>query len=245
MRVFTPLLLATVLCACVSKDKLTFATSTEIALSADPAIGQVNIGYDRTEAVVTPNSAETGAVPSVIASLNSNNNPFKPRVDQVFATGRSAELASGAENSPNNEQSETLEKASERDLLVFTTSSNIGLNTSFDGTQLPNIAFGYKRREAAVIPLDPQEMDVAATSSVFASLSVNGKASSVDNTQLTVRQFMATGKAAEGLAGSDCVKTGFKEQAASAATPIDIKATQAAADSDSDVFTQRIAACAN
>ncbi|MCL6286215.1 hypothetical protein M3P21_22240 [Ruegeria sp. 2012CJ41-6] len=229
------------LVACGSSERLTLTTSTEIAISADPAIGQVNIGYDRTEMVVAPNNPDTGAVPSVVASLSTNGNPFDPKVHQVFATGTAADIVAG--DSATAKPAGNLPAKDKRTVLIFGTSTNVGLNASVEGQGLPNVVFGYKRREAATIPLSPDEIGAGTTSSVLAAVSVDGDAGQVDGTRLTVSQFMATGRAAELLAGSDCVKENFEAEAG-VATAARLRSNSVGNQvTESEILAQRVADC--
>ncbi len=241
LRSTVTLLLLIVFVACGRTDRLTLTTSTEIAASADPAIGQVNIGYDRTELVVTPNNPNTGAVPSVVASLNSNNNPFSPKVEQVFATGQAADAAVGKTVSSS---SGVLPVDDDRRVLVFGTSTNIGLNASFETEGLPNAVFGYKRRESATIPLSEEQIMANQTSSVLAAVSINADTQSVNQTGLSVRQFMATGTAAEGLAKTNCVRINFVGEATKATAPLDVRNAPGALQAQNNTLAQRVIACA-
>ncbi|WP_152612619.1 hypothetical protein [Leisingera sp. ANG-M7] len=227
--------------ACGNSERLTLTTSTEIAVSADPAIGQVNVGFDRTEMVVTPNNPDTGAVPSVVASLSTNANPFNPKVHQVFATGTAADIVAG--DTVTAKSAGNLPARDKRTVLVFGTSTNVGLNASVEGQGLPNVVFGYKRRESATIPLSPEEIAVGTTSSVLAAVSVDGDARQVDSTRLTVSQFMATGRSAELLAGSDCVQANFEVEAG-VATAARLRSNSAENQiSDNKTLGQRVADC--
>lgn len=231
---------------CQYTDRLTFTTSTELAASADPATGQLNIGYDRSEMVIAPNNPATGDMPSVVASLKSNGSPFSPRVEQVFATGKAADAAAnsiGGVIQPFSVEAATLPEQEERRVVVFGTSTNVGLNASFAGEGLPSVVFGYKRRESAVIPMSEEATDVKKTSSVLAAISVGANVSTVNESDLTVEQFMATGAAAEKLAGTKCVQENLKAEAA-VATAGEMLTAKPAADQLAANSANRLSECA-
>ena len=211
------------LSACSNTDTLSFTTSSEIAISADPATAKANVGYDRTEIVITPSEPSTGEVPPVFALLDNSGSVFNPQVRQVYATGNAARLATG-EGAVSCEDTGCSNKRDRR-ILVFGTATNVGFNAGFASEGLPHVALGFKRRESSQIPLPPEGESLKTVSSVIAAIDTRGQ-SGDDSTGLTVTQFIATGDAAHKLAQSNCVRIGVKAEAAIATTDGDASSAE-------------------
>ncbi len=218
MKFFLPLLAtsASILGGCAGPDRVSFVTSTELAVSADPSALNVVIGYDRTEAVIAPTNPDTLAVPDVAASLRSNGNVFSPVVEQVYATGQAAQAVTNSKGKSDAPRvCTTAQKgcSTERRMLVFGTSSTLGAKASWGetvvaGPQLPSISIGFKRREHASIPVN-REGEINDIAPVMAGIRINPQTQTFETSGLSIEQFMATGKAAINLASEGC----FAEQA--------------------------------
>ena len=79
--------------------------------------------------------------------------------------------------------------------LVFTTYTRFGVNITAAGDVPTNLAFGYKRFEGVIIPVDPANADGTnpALPSVRATLDLTNRWFN----GLTLEQTFSTGKAAE------------------------------------------------
>jgi len=216
-NVYVNILIAT-LCifwGCASPDRVVFVTSTEIGIGADAKVGNANIGYDRNELVLEPSYPETGATAPVYGSLDSNLEIFHPRVKQLYATGKAAELVTDFSPTPTP-QIEKPKLSGTRRLMIFGTSSNIGLKIHTDGMGIDGINFGYKRKELSVIPLrkeDPSPNKEDKYVSTIAGIGIDISTSGFATSGMRLSQFMATGSAAENIARQSQVKEAFRQEA--------------------------------
>lgn len=196
---------------CASTNRVVFVTSTEIGVGMDATIGNVNIGYDRNELVVGPDYPETGGVPPVYAKLESDLKVLAPSVKQLYATGDAARLAT--QDSVPTPSPRPL--TGKRRLLVFGTTTNVGLKVDFTAQQPTAINFGYKRKEFSHVPLrekDPID-EPDEYPSVIAGLSLRTSSSQLEKTGFVMSQFIATGDAAVNLAGRREVRDLFRNEA--------------------------------
>jgi hypothetical protein len=219
------LLIAT---GCAGKDSVLFVTTTQIGIDADTKPANISIGYDRYEGYLGP-VYETGAIPAVVARLDSNLAVFNPEIRQVYATGDAAKLVTQRDEA-SEEDFEGIAKATcgEKKLAFVSTGTNIGLKLAFAGQLPESISFGYKRKELSLIPLikaidgcpvvegleaettgTTETTETEATSgeetyaSVLASIDMRVKTRTPTDTALPLSQFFATGIAAEQLAGKN------------------------------------------
>lgn len=231
--------LMTAFYGCASTSKVVFVTSTEIGMGADAKIGNVNIGYDRNELVVGPAYPETGAAPPVYARLESNLKVFSPEVKQLYATGHAAEIATEARNSTQARGG----LYGTRKIMIFGTTTNLGLKVHFAGNVPDSMNFGYKRKEMSVIPLKDKESTESAPdeyASVIAGLGLSTDATSFSGSGVKLSQFIATGSAAENMARDESVSSLFKDAASNAlnqagATAMGIEAAKQRKEQISDI----------
>lgn len=216
------LLLGTVallLAGCDTPDRAIFVTSTAIGINADTTTRVVNLGYDRTEGFIGPDYVAEGAAPSAVGYLQSNLEVFAPKIKQLYATGRAAELVTMDKLPTDQEQSDTL--TGTRRLMLFGTSSNVGFKLGFSSAAgLPDsIVFGYKRKELSVIPFtaqDPTDGKKDQYASVLASIDMDQTTDALPTSNLKLTQFVATGMAARNLARDDKIRDLFHAQASEA-----------------------------
>jgi hypothetical protein len=202
------------LCSCVGTDEVLFVTDTNIGIDADSKPPNLGIAYDRIEGYIAP-SYDNGALPPVLARIQSNLNPFDPVVKQVYATGKAAELLSqqGAVMAPDRELSQRNKR-----VAYFITASSVGLRVTFMGNLPDSVHLGYKRKEFSYIPIGTtssghcvDEKDgsritntaVDCYASVLANIQLGGQISDINNSNLQVNQLVATGAAAEHLAAEN------------------------------------------
>jgi hypothetical protein len=188
---------ALLLSACSSQQQAVFVTSTSLSLlEGDSKPPGISIGYKRVEGYIGPNNAD-GSAPPVLASIESDQKVFNPKVRQLYATGNAAVIASGGSVSSRNSTKKTPE------LMFFGTSSNIGITIGTTGNVPDSFSFGYKRKEMSVIPLVENEQGFSYPS-VLASIDTTGSGNdqSAMNAGLSSSQFFASGKAADTLAAT-------------------------------------------
>jgi hypothetical protein len=201
-------------------DRATFVTSTDIGINANVTTEQVHIGYGRAELFQGPSYPDAGSVPEVVGYLGSNLEVFSPKIHQVYATGKAADLVTQPPLPEQTaEEADSLEGA--RRPLFFGTESNIGLKLGFTNAAPSSIRFGYNRQEVSIIPLRADPSDAAANSggskprdiypSVLATINMDlttpppavgssQPATGFGSTGLALTQFFATGSAARNLA---------------------------------------------
>jgi len=204
---------------CSSPDRAVFVTSTNIGINADATSRVVNLGYDRTEGFVGPDYVDTGAAPPAVGYIESNLEVFAPKIKQVYATGKAADIVTRADASSVVVQPD--DYTGERRIMAFGTSSNVGLKLGFaTSTGVPDsISFGYKRNEASVIPFrpgDPTTGQPDQYASVLASVDMDQSATTLPASKLRMTQFVATGVAAQNLAKNGAIQGIFKNKASSA-----------------------------
>lgn len=204
---------------CSSPDRAVFVTATNIGVNADATARVVNLGYDRTEGFVGPDYVDTGAAPPAVGYIESNLEVFSPKIKQVYATGKAADIVTRADAS--SVVVEPDDYTGQRRIMAFGTSSNVGLKLGFaTPTGLPDsISFGYKRSEASIIPFrpgDPTTGQPDQYAPVLASVDMDQSSVSLPESKLRMTQFVATGVAAQNLAKSDYIQGIFKKKAQAA-----------------------------
>ena len=201
------------LTGCGDKQSVLFVTATTIGIDADTTPPHATIGYDRYEGYIGP-SYDTGALPPVVAKIESDLKIFNPEIRQLYATGDAAELVTKSivpgEPTPDGK----MYTGSGR-LTLFGTGTNIGLRVTWAGNVPESISFGYKRKEFSYIPLgsapdpdDPTRM-VDRYGSVLAVIDMGVHTETFTTTGVAVTQFFATGNAAKNLAARDPIRRRF------------------------------------
>src|SRR5438309_1649434 len=118
------------LAACT--DYATFVTATNIGISADTATQELSIGYTRAELFAGPGYPEEGEAPQVAGYLGTNLSPFAPKIQQLYATGVAAGLATQYSD-PAKDAERPDPYVGKRRPLIFGTGSNVGLKIGFAG----------------------------------------------------------------------------------------------------------------
>lgn len=201
------------LAGCADKQSVLFVTATTIGIDADSTPPHATIGYDRYEGYIGP-SYDTGALPPVVAKIESDLKIFNPEIRQLYATGDAAELVTKnivpGEPTPDGK----MYTGSGR-LTLFGTGTNIGLRVTWAGNAPESISFGYKRKEFSYIPLgsapdpdDPTRM-VDKYGSVLAAIDMGVHTETFTTTGVAVTQFFATGNAAKNLAAREPIRRRF------------------------------------
>jgi len=201
-------------------DTVIFVTKTSIGIDGDTTPPTASVAYDRTEGYIAPRYPN-GEVPPVVASLQGDLGIFVPQISQTYATGAAAILlatANVAAASSCPQGSMTLDgnnPSESKKTMFFGTGTTFGLKLGFSPTGGPeSIVFGYKRKEASVIPIGTsthQTTKVTTDSypSVIASINVRVQSATQASSDVSISDFFATGKAAECLATNADVRTNF------------------------------------
>jgi hypothetical protein len=221
---------------CGNVDRVVFVTQTQVGVGGDIATSTAHVGFDRTEAFIGPDYPEHGGLPPVAASLQSDLAFLAPNVKQLYATGDAALIASRRIAAPatisrNDAGLSAAEKCSlnlgcswavpeDRRLSIVASNTHVGLVVKLKDGQLTTVDFGYGRQEASMLPLR-KEQGADIYPSALAAISVvtsTGDGKSLGSgAGLKASQFIATGAAADKLAGTDDVQRAFKLAAAGAA----------------------------
>jgi len=204
-----PLLLAAVLVGCGTNKRVLFATHSSLGLDVSGTAqmpNKVSLSYNRYEAAIIPRKTN-GEPHSVYGGMDADIKFFEGQtIKQTFATGKAAMLATGAGTNDVNKGT----TKQDQNALVFLTATTFGLHLAAGESQMsPSLLLGYRREEAAMIPVpDPAE----EVRSVYADILINS-APKTDQPAITtnvsmlngvrIKQSFATGRAAEALAGGN------------------------------------------
>lgn len=215
-KYFIPGAILLALGACANgEENVLFVTATQIDIGYDAALGNANIGYDRNEFVVGPQYVQTGGTPPIVSDMKSDLSFFNPKINQLYATGNAALVATGG--SPESKIGNANDLKGERRAMFFGTSTSFGLNLKFQSEIPTAISLGYKRKELSVIPLnksaDRKADQVDKYGSTFARIEMNGDIGAPTKTSVPLKQFFATGSAAENLAANPDLKHEIAQRA--------------------------------
>lgn len=223
MSALAGLVMVAVTSGCAPRqDHVVFVTRTSLGVDFDAEPPAASIGYDRIEGYLGPR-AEDGSVPPVLASIQSSGGVFNSDIRQTYATGRAAiAVARGFSGAPPQApvpDDDTI--SGDLKLMFFGTSSSVGLKVAGGPSGPTSVSFGYKRKEASVIPLarlptPPGQPQRYRYPSVIASIDTTAKAVSTTGAALTNAQFFATGLAAEHYGRSPTVQKAFGDRSAEA-----------------------------
>lgn len=220
-------------------DNVVFVTSTSIGINVDNTAASASFAHDRVEGYFSPRY-KGKATPPVYADLETNGSLINRKIKQVYATGDAAKTVLGLNedaNAPatdqailkktflqqddassNNTKVDDKAKESTEDglapdktVLFFGTNTTAGFKVGFGATAINTFVFGYKRNEMSVIPAGAKASDYP---SVLASLDIDEEPSP-DKGKADVKQFFATGVAANALAKKPDIKTALESKAQS------------------------------
>lgn len=200
--------------SCANVDSVLFVTKTSLGVDFDTKPPTASIAYDRVEGYVGPRY-ENGAVPPVVARIQTDGRVFNTRVRQLYATGSAATLVAKPDG-PVGPAVLTGEKR----LMFFGTTTTTGLKVTFTGQYPDSFHLGYKRKEFSFIPLgstiDSAGNKVDIYPSVLATLDTTASADAGPSAGLLVGQFFTTGAAADLYAKDPVIQSIFKNAAADA-----------------------------
>lgn len=201
--------LAVWLAGCTS-NRLVFVTQSSIGMDVSGTAqmpNHVSFSFDRYEAAIVPRKAD-GEAHSVYGGMDADMRWIGPHaIRQTFATGEAAKIATQA-------GSQKLADTTNQDIapLIFLTATTYGLNLSVGEQSMPpNLLVGYRRTEAAVIPVPDPAQEVR---SVYADVHINTTGSTNPVTTnasslggVRIVQSFATGAAANALARTKSVQS--------------------------------------
>ncbi|RKZ15879.1 hypothetical protein DRQ53_07830 [bacterium] len=223
------LLVAPLLPACVSDDTMFFGTKTSIGIDVSATPPTFDLAFARKEMSVGPVIEKEGEAVGTLPVMSSFGGDgtvagtiFGTGVSTQFATGRAAEIITRFLESPARLDTESDDLiamlddplmgtvAGERGerCYVFATDTVLGLGVEFaaEAGGLPaGIAFGWKRKELAIAPIVEFKTgtgDAAVTHQAIPSLIATSAADvevNSDGAGVVIKQFYATGKAADYL----------------------------------------------
>ncbi len=181
-----------------------FVTKTSIAVAdIDSTPASASIAYDRTEGYIAPRN-KNGDVAPVLAHIQSDGLIVSPDIQQIYATGTAAERLAGDGTSNNSTCTNCGD--STKYPVSFITSTTIGVKLGFQpNSPTPNeFIFGFKRKEASVIPELAKDSDgVHHYPSLIASIKSFATSSGKDKDGIC--QFFATGTAATKLVENNMI----------------------------------------
>ena len=200
-----------ILCLAVGcKSRVVFTTQTSLGLDVSGTAqwpNKVSFSYNRFEGAIVPRKTN-GEAHSVYGGMDADINFFSGHtIKQTFATGKAAMLVSGADT--NGVDFPGTESGGKDHPLVFLTATTFGLHlTAGEKEMSPNLLLGYRRSEAAVIPVPEPAQEVR---SVYADILINSS-TDTNATAITtnfsalrgvrIKQSFATGRAADALAAA-------------------------------------------
>ena len=140
------------LTGCAANDTAIFVTKTSVSImDADSTPPNISIAYNREEGYFGPRY-NSGAVPSLFASIRSDGNIINPKIDQLYATGNAAEIATGVD--PSNVTVDTSQMTGDEELMFFGTTTSIGFKVDIGPNFVPKgLLLGFRRKEYSVVPL--------------------------------------------------------------------------------------------
>jgi hypothetical protein len=216
MKLIIPIFAAAVCLTTGCKSRLVFVTHSSVGMDVSGTAqlpNKVSFSFERYEAAIVPRKTN-GEAHSVYGGMDADMTWFSGHaIKQTFATGEAAKLATGGTQGARVD-SRVKDEAS----LIFLTATTYGLNLSAGEQSMPpNLLLGYRREEAAVIPVPDPAQEVR---SVYADIHINtaGKTNPVTTNFSTlggvrIKQSFATGAAAEALAKTSVVKEKLSQAA--------------------------------
>lgn len=198
-------------CADLTKSVI-FVTKTSIGVDIDSKPPTFNVAYDRIEGYFGPRY-DNGAIPPVLAKIETDGGIFTAKVRQIYATGEAATIVAHP-SQPPMPKPKKLE--GNRELMFFGTTTTTGLKVGFTGNMPDRFIFGFKRKEFSFIPVGTTTNEngesVDAYPSVLALLDTSAQAKSNLQAGMVNGQFFATGYAAELFAHDPSVRQRFKDE---------------------------------
>jgi len=231
IRTSSTFALATLLAGCaVAPDTVVFVTKTSMGIDVEQHTPGASIAYDRVEGYIAPRYTDD-KIPDVYASFNSNGAVYNRDVRHVYATGKAAKaiaknqsllarldttnttysLASFPDIDPPKEpKSASVEP---KRSMFFGTSTTIGLKLASADLSGDTFVFGVKRKEMSIIPTNGDPGNFPSVIALFTS-DVSAKPDEEakklkEKNILDIRQFFATGTAADHVANNPSINYQF------------------------------------
>jgi hypothetical protein len=215
------LLSCALLTACAgTKDTAVFITKTSLGFDVESTPPSASIGYDRVEGYFGPRY-DTGSLPAVSGIFETDGGLLDRKVRQTYATGTAAHLVTSPNSATPTFATEHF--SGERKEMFFGTGTVLGVRLAFGSAGVQDFTFGYKRKEISVIPVSTTVSSVITPSGstatsvthvfapVFAHFDNLTEPDTLGTSTFTVKQFFATGRAAEQMAYQ--LREPFKKEA--------------------------------
>lgn len=203
--------------ACANPDSVLFVTKSSLGIDIDAKLATATVAYDRDEGYVGPRY-DNGAVPPVVASIQTDGTLINPQIRQIFATGSAA--LNVVSQDPSAAKARPPDLSGGKKMMFFGTSTTTGLKIAFSSGTPDALTFGYKRKEFSFIPLGTMVTGTGVNArtvdvypSVLASLDTRVQSTSPTDGSFLTRQFFATGTAADSLATDSTIRQIFKNEA--------------------------------
>lgn len=213
--------LALLLGGCAEMPRnVVFMTKASIGIDIESTAQTASFAYDRIEGYYAPRYAGQDP-PAVYASLATNGKMIDRKIKQVYATGNAAKIVSTpGSQSPRvampparaSDSATAGGTVANTKSMFFGTGTVLGLKVGFGPTSLDSFTLGFKRKELSIIPHDPGDTDFP---SVMASFNGDQATLRHAGNSLSIKQFFATGVAAEGLASNPQIRREFEDEAIS------------------------------
>lgn len=216
------------LAGCAGPNTFVSFTKTSLGIDVETAQTSASIAYDRVEGYTAPRFGNEAA-PPIYASVDSDGGLFTRNIKQSYATGRAAKLLAGV---PEEQAKNTRKVAyartayvpeappgappsappppAEAKVMFFGTGTVVGLKLGFGTAALDSFTLGFKRKEMSIIPKDTADDSLP---SVLALLDSSVKGATAQETGFGLRQYFATGDAADALAADRTVQGEFRARA--------------------------------
>jgi len=211
IKVIAGLFLSTVVAGCtIGKENVLFVTTTSLGVDFDSTPPMASVAYNRVEGYIGPRY-ENGAVPPVLARIQSDGSVFSAKVRQIYATGAAATIVANPLTLDGPKELKGNKK-----VMFFGTTTTTGLKVGFSGNLPDSFVLGYKRKELSFIPLGHDQSGKDAYPSVLATIDTTAHAGPDRTAGLQSGQFFATGEAADAYAKDPEIRAMFKNAATDA-----------------------------
>lgn len=161
-KAIIPLLAAAVCFTAGCKSRVIFTTQTSMGLDVSGTAqmpNKVSFSYNRFEGAIVPRKTN-GEAHSVYGGMDADMSFFGGHtIKQTFATGKAAMLATRADT--NGVDFPGGQSVAGDHPLIFLTATTFGLHLTVGEKEMsPNMLLGYRRSEAAVIPVPEPAQEV-------------------------------------------------------------------------------------
>ena len=211
-----------------------FVTKASLGIDVEATAQSASFAYDRIEGYIAPRYADND-VPAAYASFATNGKLMARKIKQTYATGAAARLVSAQQPATPVTPAPATAKALYRNVaydsgadapvaaapatttiepkaMFFGTGTVMGIKLGFGPTSIDSFTLGFKRKELSIIPSSDTDHSFP---SVLASFDSDYTGTMKTDASLEIKQFFATGTAADALAAAPEIHRSFQENALS------------------------------